>query len=64
MSAISAGFAIVGNVGPGFSMVGPSDNFGFFNDFDKLFLSIGMIIGRLECYTVYILLSSAFWKKF
>jgi len=64
MSAISAGFAIVGNVGPGFAMVGPSDNFGFFNDFDKLFLSIGMIIGRLECYTVYILLSSAFWKKF
>ena len=64
MSAISAGFAIVGNVGPGFSMVGPSDNFGFFNDFDKLFLSIGMIIGRLECYTVYILLSGAFWKKF
>ncbi len=64
MSAISAGFAIVGNIGPGFSLVGPSDNFAFFNDFDKVVLSIGMIIGRLECYTVYILLSSAFWKRF
>ena len=64
MSAISAGFAIVGNIGPGFSLVGPSDNFAFFNDFDKIFLSIGMIIGRLECYTVYILLSSSFWKRF
>jgi trk system potassium uptake protein TrkH len=64
MSAISAGFAIVGNIGPGFSLVGPADNFAFFNDFDKIFLSLGMIIGRLECYTVFILLSSYFWKKF
>ena len=64
MTAISSAFAVVGNVGPGFSLVGPSDNFGFFNDFDKIFLSIGMIIGRLECYTVFILLSSSFWRKF
>jgi trk system potassium uptake protein TrkH len=64
MSAISTGFAIVGNIGPGFSLIGPSNNFSFFNDFDKIFLSIGMIIGRLECYTVFILLSSSFWRKF
>lgn len=64
MSAVSAAFALVGNVGPGFSLVGPSDNFGFFNDFDKLFFSLAMIIGRLECYTVFVLLSSSFWRKF
>ena len=64
MSAISGALAIVGNVGPGFSLLGPSDNFAFFNDFDKIFLSIAMIIGRLECYTVFVLLSSTFWKKF
>jgi trk system potassium uptake protein TrkH len=64
MSAISGAFAIVGNVGPGFSLVGPADNFAFFNDFDKIFLSIAMIIGRLECYTVFILLSASFWRKF
>jgi len=64
MSAISGAFALVGNVGPGFSLVGPSDNFAFFSDFDKLFFSIAMIIGRLECYTFYVLLSSSFWKKF
>ena len=64
MTAISGAFAIVGNVGPGFSLVGPADNFSIFNDFDKLFLSIAMIIGRLECYTVFVLFSSAFWKKF
>jgi trk system potassium uptake protein TrkH len=64
MSAISGAFALVGNVGPGFSLVGPSDNFSFFSDFDKLFFSLAMIVGRLECYTVFVLLSSSFWKKF
>jgi len=64
MSAISGAFALVGNVGPGFSLVGPSDNFAFFSDVDKGFFSVAMIIGRLECYTVFVLLSSAFWKKF
>lgn len=64
MSAISGAFAIVGNVGPGFALVGPADNFSFFNDFDKIFLSAAMIIGRLECYTVFVLFSSSFWKKF
>jgi len=64
MTSISGAFAVVGNVGPGFSLLGPSDNFAFFSDFDKIFLSIAMIIGRLECYTVFVLLSSSFWKKF
>ena len=64
MSAISGAFALVGNIGPGFSLVGPADNFAFFSDFDKIFFSVAMIIGRLECYTVFVLLSSSFWKKF
>ena len=64
MSAISGAFALVGNVGPGFSLVGPSDNFAFFSDIDKIFFSIAMIIGRLECYTFFVLFSSSFWKKF
>ncbi|ADV45887.1 TrkH family potassium uptake protein [Nitratifractor salsuginis] len=64
MTSISGALAIVGNIGPGFAQVGPADNFGFFSDIDKIILSIGMIIGRLECYTVYVLLSLSFWKKF
>ncbi|WP_300364744.1 TrkH family potassium uptake protein [Hydrogenimonas sp.] len=64
MTAISGALAIVGNVGPGFGHVGPAENFGFFSDIDKLILSIGMIIGRLECYTVFILFTSSFWKRF
>ena len=64
MSAISGAFALVGNVGPGFSLVGPADNFAFFSDVDKAVFSVAMIVGRLECYTVFVLLSSSFWKKF
>ena len=64
MSAISASFALVGNVGPGFGLVGPANNFAFFSDIDKIIFSFAMIIGRLECYTVFILLSSSFWRRF
>ncbi len=64
MTAVSGALAIVGNIGPGFAKVGPSDNFAFFSDIDKIVLSVGMIIGRLECYTVYILFTASFWKRF
>jgi len=64
MTALSGALAIVGNIGPGFSRVGPAENFAFFADFDKIVLALGMIIGRLECYTVYLLLSVSFWKRF
>jgi trk system potassium uptake protein TrkH len=64
MSAISGAFALVGNIGPGFALVGPADNFSFFSDGDKIFFSFAMIIGRLECYTVFVLLSRSFWRKF
>jgi len=64
MTAISGALAMVGNIGPGFSLVGPAQNFGFFDDIDKIVLSVGMIVGRLECYTVFVLLSLSFWKRF
>jgi trk system potassium uptake protein TrkH len=64
MTAISGALAIVGNIGPGFSHVGPADNFGFFSDLDKLVFSFGMIVGRLECYTVFVLFTPFFWKRF
>ena len=64
MTSLSGALAIVGNIGPGFAKVGPAENFAFFSDTDKIVLSIGMIIGRLECYTVYLLLTASFWKRF
>jgi trk system potassium uptake protein TrkH len=64
MTALSAAFALVGNIGPGFSLVGPANNFAFFSDTDKIVFSLAMIIGRLECYTFFVLLSNKFWKQF
>ncbi|KYJ86778.1 TrkH family potassium uptake protein [Sulfurovum riftiae] len=64
MTAVSTALATVGNIGPGFSLTGPADNYAFFSQVDKIILSIAMIIGRLEFYTVFLLFSRSFWKKF
>lgn len=64
MTSLSTAISMVGNIGPGFGLTGPSHNYEFFTWYDKLFLSISMIIGRLECYTVFIVFSRFFWKKF
>ncbi len=64
MTSISTALATVGNIGPGFVKTGPVENYGFFLWYDKIVLSFAMIVGRLECYTVFLLLSRLFWKKF
>ena len=64
MTSVSTALAVVGNIGPGFSLTGPAHNYAFFSSFDKVILSLAMIIGRLEFYTVFLLFSRTFWKKF
>ena len=64
LTSISAAVATVGNIGPGFSLVGPVENYHFFSSIDKFVLSAAMILGRLEFYTVVIVLSRTFWKRF
>ena len=63
LTSISATIACVGNIGPGFGAVGPVDNFAFFTPMQKIVLAIGMIIGRLEFFTVFIIFHKRFWKK-
>lgn len=62
-TSIGAAAATLGNIGPGIGMVGPEDNYSFIPGAGKWFLSFLMLIGRLELFTVLILLSPAFWKK-
>jgi len=64
ITAVSASLACIGNIGPGFGTVGPINNYNFFSDFDKIILSIFMIIGRLEFYTVVLLFTKRFWQRF
>ncbi len=64
LSSISTAIACIGNVGPGFGLVGPAKNYAFFHDTDLFVLSLAMIIGRLEIYTFFLVLMPSFWKKF
>lgn len=63
LTAFTAALATVGNIGPGFGMVGPAENYAFFQDYVKWFLSFSMLAGRLELYTVLVIFTPLFWRK-
>nr|NIM02347.1 TrkH family potassium uptake protein [Acidobacteriota bacterium]NIM61863.1 TrkH family potassium uptake protein [Acidobacteriota bacterium]NIO60820.1 TrkH family potassium uptake protein [Acidobacteriota bacterium]NIQ31895.1 TrkH family potassium uptake protein [Acidobacteriota bacterium]NIQ87272.1 TrkH family potassium uptake protein [Acidobacteriota bacterium] len=56
ITAFAASAACLGNVGPGFGMVGPAQNYAFFEPQAKVVLMSLMIIGRLELYTILVIL--------
>ncbi|MFV0290029.1 MAG: TrkH family potassium uptake protein [Mangrovibacterium sp.] len=62
-TAMSAVATSLGNIGPGLGNLGPMYNFSAIPDGGKWFLSFLMLLGRLELFTVLVLLSPAFWKK-
>ncbi len=62
-TAIGTTIASLGNIGPGIGDVGPTGNYAFIPSGGKWFLSFLMLLGRLELFTVLIILSPAFWKK-
>ena len=63
VTAFSAVAASIGNIGPGFGMVGPVENYAALPELGKWLLIWCMLLGRLEIYTVLILLVPAFWKN-
>ncbi len=62
VTALSAALSAIGNVGPALGEAGPTDDFGHFPGYAKLALCISMIVGRLEIFTVLVLLSPRFWR--
>ena len=62
-TAIGATATCLGNVGPAIADVGPTDNFGWMPPAAKWILSLLMIMGRLEIFTVAILFTPFFWKS-
>ncbi|MFP4069449.1 MAG: TrkH family potassium uptake protein [Verrucomicrobiota bacterium] len=52
------------NIGPGFDAVGPYENFHFLRASTKWFLSLLMILGRLELYAVMVLFIPSVWRRF
>ena len=63
MTALSSVVACVSNIGPGFDAVGATGNFAFFSDFSKILLSVLMIAGRLELFTIFLLFTPRFWSS-
>jgi len=63
ITSVGAAASCLSNVGPAIGEVGPVDTFAKLNDFSKVFLSILMIIGRLEIFTILILFTPYFWKN-
>lgn len=62
--AVSAVIATFFNIGPGFAEFGPTENFVTLTSPSKLYLSLLMIMGRLELFAVLVLLVPSLWKKF
>ena len=61
-TAVSAVAATLGNVGPGLGGVGPGSNYAWLPDAAKSILIVCMWLGRLELFTVLMLLFPGFWR--
>lgn len=63
ITSVSAAAAAISNVGPGLGpIVGPEGNYQKLPDAAKWILSIGMLLGRLELFTVMVLFTRSFWR--
>jgi trk/ktr system potassium uptake protein len=62
-SSGAAVIATLSNIGPGLGSVGPTDNFAHVAPFGKVVLIVCMLLGRLELFTVLVLVFPSFWRK-
>ena len=63
LTASSSVATCMAGIGPGVGIIGPAGNFADLPTMAKLVLSLLMLIGRLEIYTIVILFSKTFWTK-
>ena len=62
VTAVSSVAATLGNIGPGFELVGPTQNYSQFSAPSKMLFSLFMLFGRLELFTVFLFFIPSFWK--
>jgi trk system potassium uptake protein TrkH len=62
LSSFSAVVASINNAGPGLNLVGPASNYGVLNDFQTWICTFAMLLGRLEVFTLFVVLTPSFWK--
>jgi trk system potassium uptake protein TrkH len=64
LTAASGAATAISNVGPGLgTTIGPAGNFATLPDSAKWLLSAGMLLGRLELFTVLVMLAPSFWRS-
>ncbi|HRB28642.1 MAG: TrkH family potassium uptake protein [Nitrosomonas sp.] len=61
--AFSAAAACLNNLGPGLGSIGPASNYASLTDLQISICSFAMLLGRLEFFTLLVILTPAFWKK-
>jgi trk system potassium uptake protein TrkH len=62
-SSATAVAATLNDVGPGLDQVGATESYEIINPFGRVVLTVCMLLGRLEIFTVLALLSPAFWRR-
>ena len=63
LTALSAALACINNTGPGLGQVGPSGTFAVLSDFQTWVCTLGMLLGRLEVFTLIVVFSPQFWRE-
>lgn len=63
ITAFTAVVASVNNTGPGLGLVGPSTTYEVLGDFQTWVCTFAMLLGRLEIFTLLVVLTPAFWRR-
>ncbi len=63
VTGFSAVVASFNNTGPGLGQVGPSTTFKSLSDFQTWICTVAMLLGRLEVFTLLVVLTPTFWRK-
>ena len=62
-TSFTAAVSALSNIGPGLGDIGPTENYAGLPALAKWLLSLLMLMGRLEIFTVFVLFSPAYWRK-
>jgi trk system potassium uptake protein TrkH len=63
LTAFTAVVATVNNTGPGLNQVGPSTTYEVLTDIQTWVCSFAMLLGRLEIFTLLVVLTPSFWRR-
>jgi trk system potassium uptake protein len=63
LTSFSAIVACINNTGPGLGQVGPATTYAVLSDFQVSVCTFAMLLGRLELFTLLVVLTPAFWRR-